>query len=61
MYIVTVDAEKCDGSAKCVDVCPQGVFEMEDSKSVPVNSDECIYCESCLSECPTGAITITEV
>lgn len=60
MYIVTVDTEKCDGDAKCADVCPQGVFEMEESKSVPVNSDECIFCESCLSECPTGAITITE-
>ena len=60
MYIVTVDTEKCDGDGKCVDVCPQGVFEMQEGKSVPVNSDECIFCESCLSECPTGAITITE-
>ncbi len=60
MYIVTVDTDKCDGDGACVDVCPQGVFEMNDGKADPVNSDECVFCESCTAECPTEAITITE-
>ncbi len=61
MYIVTVDADKCEGCEECVNICPQGVFEMADGKSNPVNSSECVYCESCLGVCPTDAITITEM
>ncbi|NOX20484.1 MAG: 4Fe-4S dicluster domain-containing protein [Nitrospirae bacterium] len=61
MYIVTVDADKCEGCEECVNICPQGVFEMEDGKSNPVNSSECVYCESCLGVCPAECITITEM
>lgn len=61
MYIVTVDADKCEGCEECVNICPQGVFEMSDGKSNPANSSECVYCESCLGVCPTDAITITEM
>ncbi len=61
MYIVNVDADKCEGCEECVNICPQGVFEMSDGKSEPVNSSECVYCESCLGVCPTEAITITEM
>ncbi|HHN65861.1 MAG TPA: 4Fe-4S dicluster domain-containing protein [Nitrospirae bacterium] len=61
LYIVTVDDAKCEGCEECVNICPQGVFEMEDSKSLPSNSSECVYCESCLGVCPTEAITITEM
>lgn len=63
MYIVTVENDKCEGCEECVNICPQGVFEMTngDGKSAPANSSECVYCESCLGVCQTDAITITEM
>ncbi len=43
---VEVDTDKCTGDEECVNVCPVGVFEMQDEKAVPVNEDECLGCES---------------
>jgi NAD-dependent dihydropyrimidine dehydrogenase PreA subunit len=58
---VEVDPEKCTGDEECVNVCPTGVFEMQDEKAVVVAEDECLGCESCLEVCPSGAIELTEV
>ena len=61
MFVVAVDAEKCVGDGNCVDVCPVGVYELQDNKAVVINGDECLGCESCIEVCETGAITVTEV
>jgi len=61
MYKIEVDVEKCIGCGDCVDICPVGVYEMKDEKSVPVNAEECIDCESCVEACEQEAITVTEV
>jgi NAD-dependent dihydropyrimidine dehydrogenase PreA subunit len=61
VYIVNVDAEKCEGCEECVNVCPNSVFQMADGKSDPYQSSECVFCESCLGVCPTTAITINEM
>lgn len=58
---VEVDEDKCIGDEECVNVCPTGVFEMQNEKAVPVNEDECVGCESCIEVCTTGAITVTEI
>jgi len=58
---VEVDTEKCTGDEECVNVCPVGVFEMQEVKAVPVNEEECLGCESCVEVCPSSAITITEI
>jgi NAD-dependent dihydropyrimidine dehydrogenase PreA subunit len=58
---VEVDTEKCTGDEECVNVCPVGVFEMQEGKAVVVNEDECLACESCVEVCPSGAITVTEI
>ncbi len=58
---VEVDTDKCTGDEECVNVCPVGVFEMQEGKAVPVNEEECLGCESCIEVCPSGAITVTEV
>ena len=60
MYMVTVDAEKCDGCEECVGICPNECFEMVDEKSSVIGA-ECEFCESCLGVCPSEAITITEM
>ena len=57
---VEIDVDKCTGDEECVNVCPTGVFEMQDDKAVVVNEDECLGCESCVEVCPSAAITITE-
>jgi len=49
------------GCSECVDVCPVEVFELQDEKSVPVNADECLGCESCIEVCEEGAITVEEI
>ena len=36
---------------ECVDVCPTDVYELQNEKSVVVNEDECLGCESCIEVC----------
>jgi NAD-dependent dihydropyrimidine dehydrogenase PreA subunit len=54
-YKVEVDEEEC------VENCPVDVFEMQDEKSVPVDAEECIGCETCIELCEQEAITVTEI
>jgi ferredoxin len=61
MFMVTVDAEKCEGCEECVDICPNEVFQMAGEKSDPGAGGECENCESCLGVCPSEAITIAEM
>jgi NAD-dependent dihydropyrimidine dehydrogenase PreA subunit len=61
MYSVTVDPEKCVGDGNCIDVCPVGVYELQDNKAVQVNAEECLGCESCIEVCEKGAIEIKEI
>jgi Pyruvate/2-oxoacid:ferredoxin oxidoreductase delta subunit len=60
-YKVEVDQEKCIGCEECVDNCPEGVFEMQNEKSVPVNADACVGCDTCVELCDQDAITVTEI
>ena len=59
-YEVVVDKEKCEGCEECVNNCPVGVFQMNDSKADPYQADLCEGCETCVSVCPSGAVTLTE-
>jgi len=61
MYVVAVDAAKCEGCEECVNNCPVTVFEMKDGKADPVHADQCEGCETCVSVCPSGAVTLSEI
>jgi NAD-dependent dihydropyrimidine dehydrogenase PreA subunit len=61
MYMVLVDASKCEGCEECINNCPQEVFRMVDGKSDPYQTAECVFCETCLSVCAPQAITINEM
>jgi NAD-dependent dihydropyrimidine dehydrogenase PreA subunit len=60
MVEIKIDEEKCTGCGTCVDICPVGVLEIKDEKSVVVNLDECLICRACEVQCPEGAIEIIE-
>ena len=58
--VTTLDyrAEKCAGCGRCVEVCPHGVFAMQEKRAVLTDRDRCMECGACAMNCPTGAITV---
>ncbi|HEV2331067.1 MAG TPA: 4Fe-4S dicluster domain-containing protein [Verrucomicrobiae bacterium] len=61
MYVITIDETKCNVCGECVNICPNQIYQLEDSKLVVGNTAECSNCQSCVSVCSPEAITITEV
>lgn len=62
MYLITVDAEKCEGCGECAEACPGAVFAINDGKAEVVGGpDDCLGCETCVTVCPTGAVTMQEL
>jgi NAD-dependent dihydropyrimidine dehydrogenase PreA subunit len=61
MYLVAVDASKCEGCEECANNCPVSVFEMQGGKAVAVQADLCEGCQTCTSVCSSGAVTLTEM
>jgi NAD-dependent dihydropyrimidine dehydrogenase PreA subunit len=60
MAKIKIDLEKCTGCGTCVDVCPSGVYEIKEGKSVAVNPDACLLCKACEIQCPNNAIEVSE-
>ena len=59
--VVTIDLEKCNGCGKCVSVCKDFEFKIENGKAVLTNQPlfGCIADGHCMAICPEGAIQIT--
>ncbi|GBE55443.1 MAG TPA: 4Fe-4S dicluster domain-containing protein [Euryarchaeota archaeon] len=58
MVSIKIDLDACIGCGSCVDVCPAGVYELnDDNKSEAVNMDDCIECCACIEGCPQSAIS----
>ncbi|MEE9202790.1 MAG: 4Fe-4S binding protein [Dehalococcoidia bacterium] len=55
---VSVDLDRCNGCAICAQVCPTGVLDIIDKKSVVSRPEDCMGCELCEVECPVYAITV---
>jgi NAD-dependent dihydropyrimidine dehydrogenase PreA subunit len=53
-----LDADKCNGCRVCQEVCPHGVFVIEDRKARIVDPDACIECGACALNCQPGALTV---
>jgi NAD-dependent dihydropyrimidine dehydrogenase PreA subunit len=52
------DDDKCIGCGMCTQVCPHGVFAMNDGKAVITDRDLCMECGACAMNCEYGAITV---
>jgi len=55
---LSLAAEKCIGCGKCTEVCPHGVFRMDEKKARIVDKDLCMECGACALNCPTEAIAV---
>lgn len=51
--------DKCIGCGKCIEVCPHGVFELENNKATIVDKNNCMECGACARNCPLSAITVS--
>jgi NAD-dependent dihydropyrimidine dehydrogenase PreA subunit len=51
-------SEKCKGCGRCVEVCPQSVFEMHDRRAAITDKDLCMECGACARNCDFDAITV---
>lgn len=61
MYVITIDAEKCNLCGECVAMCPNEIYKQEGDAIVIGNSGDCSNCQSCTSVCEPQAISISEV
>ena len=51
--------DKCTGCGRCIEVCPQGVFEMREKRAAIMDKDLCMECGACALNCEFGAITVS--
>lgn len=60
MVKIVINSDKCNGCGSCADICPIGVYEVKEGKSVPVKVEECLICRACEIQCPQAAIQVIE-
>jgi len=49
---------RCVGCGMCIEVCPHGVFALENKKAVILDKDRCMECGACVSNCTFGALNV---
>ena len=61
MAIKSIDQELCIGCGTCVEICIMDVLRTDEAsgKAVIQYPDECMSCNCCEVECPSGAVTIS--
>jgi NAD-dependent dihydropyrimidine dehydrogenase PreA subunit len=56
---LNLSPDKCVGCGKCAEVCPHGVFKIENSKATIHDKDSCMECGACAKNCPVSAISVS--
>jgi NAD-dependent dihydropyrimidine dehydrogenase PreA subunit len=60
MTTIEIAQEKCISCKNCVNICPMGVYEVQEEIIQVKNQNDCIACRACEAICPNDAITIEE-
>ncbi len=56
--VLTYERKTCIGCCSCAEICPQGVWRIDEKKrAVFVNKEACTACVGCILQCESGAIT----
>jgi NAD-dependent dihydropyrimidine dehydrogenase PreA subunit len=50
----------CVGCGMCIEVCPHGVFALENKKAVILDKDRCMECGACVGNCAFGALNVNK-
>lgn len=53
-----LETEKCIGCGRCAEVCPHGVFCVDEKKARIEDKDLCMECGACAKNCPAGAVSV---
>jgi len=53
-----VEKGKCEGCEESMNNCPVGVSQMVGGRREPVQAEACEECETFISVCTTGAVTL---
>lgn len=55
---LSLDRARCSGCGMCLEVCPHGVFTIEEGFARIERRDSCMECGACSMNCPEGAISV---
>lgn len=55
--MITIDSQKCDGCAACMNACDVGAIYLVDKKAY-VDQSLCTSCGNCIEVCPVQAIQL---
>ena len=59
---LSLHREQCIGCRSCREVCPVGVWRMdEDNKALLARPEKCTACRACLTQCPINAVQAERV
>jgi NAD-dependent dihydropyrimidine dehydrogenase PreA subunit len=58
---IQIELEKCIGCWMCIEVCPRGVYELNDEnhKVALMFPETCINCNACVHRCPVDCLHIS--
>ena len=55
---LALSSDKCVGCGKCAEVCPHGVFTLENGKAAIFDKNSCMECGACALNCPASALKV---
>jgi len=57
-HTLVLDAARCNGCGRCLEVCPHAVFTIAARKAEIAERGACMECGACRLNCPTAAIAV---